>query len=108
MRRSTRALSSVPFRSVSFATASPKSRLKRRDKGLDVGRDVLPLQRNREIGDHEPRRAATVVTFAFKPEAVHRLPAYQLSDGVGQLDFPARARLLSVERAHHLGLQDVA
>src|SRR5690349_20744931 len=108
MRRSMPGWSSALSRSASCATASPKSRLKRRDECLDVGRDVLPLQSHREIGDHETRRAAAVVAFALEAEAMHRLLADQLGDGVGQLDLASGARLLRIEPAHHFGLHDVA
>ena len=81
---------------------------KRLQIAADRRRDVVALQRHREIGDHEPASAAAIVALALEPIGVKRLLPDQLGHGVGQLDFTARARLLRVERAHHFGLQDVA
>ncbi len=109
MRRSTPASSSARFRSVSFATASPKSRLKRRDKGLDVGRDVLRAPApSRDWRSRSPPRCRSRSARLRTGSAWNGcLPISFAIASVSWISPPAPG-LLRVERAHHLGLKDVA
>ena len=70
--------------------------------------DVGALERDREVGDHKTNGASAVVALALEAVAVERLLADQLRNRVGELDFTARALLLSIENAHDLRLEDVA
>src|SRR6266498_4113400 len=104
MRRSTRALSNARSRSGNSANSSLKRGLKLRNELADFGRNVVALQRHRQIGDHEPGFVATVVSLGIDFEGMKRLLADQLGHGIGQLDLAARADLAGIEHAQYLGL----
>jgi hypothetical protein len=73
-----------------------------------LGPHVFALERERERRLDEAGLAAAIVTPPGKGDRVERLLADHPRHRVGQLDLAARALFLVLERAHDLGLQDVA
>ena len=56
----------------------------------------------------EAELVAGVVALAFEAVGVDRAAAQQVLEGVGELDFAARARVDRLQRVEDLGRQDVA
>src|SRR3972149_10348362 len=69
---------------------------------------VVPLQRQGDIGLEKSGLAAAVKALAREAEPVQRRFAETGGDGVGELDLAARARLAAREMGEDLGHQDIA
>src|SRR5690606_30793489 len=74
----------------------------------NFGAHVLTLQRQRQRGFDHARLAAAVIAPSVKRHGVERLAADHRGHRIGELDLSTRSLLLLLERAHHVGLEDVA